>query len=59
MYTVKGFLDKKGDGSVLLNAEDWKSAREKAKELRSQGMTVEIVHNESAVNNSIFKPEAV
>jgi hypothetical protein len=54
MYTVKGFLDSKGGGAVLLNAEDWKSAREKAKELRAQGMTVEIVHNDG---NVIAEPE--
>jgi biotin operon repressor len=33
----------------LFNAEDWKIAREKAKELRAQGMTVEIVHNDGQV----------
>jgi hypothetical protein len=54
MYTVKGFLDSTGDGAVLFNAEDWKSAREKARELRAQGMKVAIVHNDG---NVIAEPE--
>ena len=54
MYTVKGFLDSKGAGAVLFNAEDWNSAREKDRQLRTQGMTVEIVHNDG---NVIAEPE--
>ena len=49
MYTVKGILDGKGEASVVFNAANWLAAREKARELRAQGMTTEIIHEDGKV----------
>ena len=46
MYTIKGLLDKDGVSAILGNAKDWQEAREKAAELRKQGMQVEIWHTD-------------
>ena len=48
MYTIRGLLDERGSGpsgtsgSILASAKDWQEAKEKAQDLRSQGITVEI-----------------
>ena len=46
MYTIKGLLDKDGHSAVLASAKDWNEAREKAAELRKQGLSVEIWHTD-------------
>jgi hypothetical protein len=44
MYTLKGFVDAGGNAAVLGSAKDWAEAREKAAEMRKQGLVVEIWH---------------
>jgi hypothetical protein len=52
MYTIKGLLDKDGQAAVLASGEDWYEAREKAAEMRKQGLVVEIWHE-----NGVKVPE--
>lgn len=54
MYTVRGLLDEHGKSSVLANAVDWGEAREKAADLRKQGLKVEIWHQDG---KKIDEPE--
>lgn len=52
MYTIKGLLDKDGRSAVLANGKDWHEAREKAADMRKQGLVVEIWHE-----NGVKVPE--
>ena len=52
MYTIKGLLDKDGQAAVLASGKDWNETREKAAEMRKQGLGVEIWHE-----NGVKVPE--
>ena len=55
MYTIKGLLDKDGQSAVLANGRDWNEARQKAQEMRKQGLVVEIWHENGV---KVSEPES-
>lgn len=48
MFSIVAFLENTNNSTVLLNAEDWKEAQEKAKEMRDRGYHVEVWHKDGS-----------